>query len=664
MVQPTYPGVYVEEVSSGVRPITAASTSTAAFIGQAEKGLIGEPVKIYNFTEFQDQYGDFLSGSYLAHAVFQFFNNGGSQCYIVRVAGANVEIANIALNDRGAEATPPVAPQKTLTIAASSPGTWGNKIEVVVSNGTNDAGNEFKLEVYMEGESTPRETFDNLTMVGSVANFVGTVTATSNYIRATVDPANTNAVAGTSVGSGPVVAPAVNHTKLQININSDGYQEIDLQDAIGKTINAVLIDDLTTATKVAAAIRGLVRGEDGLPGLTKFRASSDQLAFDNFDATADGSNVLTLTSGITGKATSVTVAPALSSDEDSTGFLNLGKLQGGLETLGGAITRPVNNTVTIPHYLVGDHDTSDAPVVSVQAGKNGDAIVSDTTYSEAFTSLDNIDDVSLLAVPGIGSSILVGDGMNYCETRSLSDCFFIGDMASIDDTVLDAQIFVSTNLSPKNSYGSVYMPWLLAPDPTGVSAEPIAVPPSGYVAGMYAKTDNNRGVWKAPAGIETALAGSSGLVANLTDVEHGNLNVEPYNVNVIRQFKNAGRVIWGARTISSDPEYRYVPVRRMAIMLRVSLYRGTQWVVFEPNDEPLWAQIRLNVGAFMHNLFRQGAFQGKSPKEAYLVKCDAETTTQNDINLGIVNIIVGFAPLKPAEFVMIKIQQLAGQVEA
>ena len=172
-------------------------------------------------------------------------------------------------------------------------------------------------------------------------------------------------------------------------------------------------------------------------------------------------------------------------------------------------------------------------------------------------------------------------------------------------------------------------------------------------------------MWKAPAGIEASLVGVPQLEVNLTDAENGELN--PLGINCLRAFPVAGRVVWGSRTLRGADqladEWKYVPVRRTALFIEESLYRGTQWVVFEPNDEPLWAQIRLNVGAFMHNLFRQGAFQGSTPRDAYLVKCDNETTTQNDINLGIVNILVGFAPLKPAEFVIIKIQQMAGQIE-
>jgi phage tail sheath protein FI len=186
------------------------------------------------------------------------------------------------------------------------------------------------------------------------------------------------------------------------------------------------------------------------------------------------------------------------------------------------------------------------------------------------------------------------------------------------------------------------------------------------VAGLYARTDAQRGTWKAPAGTEATLRGVQRVDYLLTDRENGVLN--PRGVNALRIFPGIGAVAWGARTLRGDDkladEWKYVPVRRLALYIEESLYRGTQWVVFEPNDEPLWSQIRLNVGAFMHDLFRQGAFQGKSPREAYLVKCDAETTTQNDINLGVVNILVAFAPLKPAEFVFIRLQQKAGQIAA
>jgi phage tail sheath protein FI len=217
---------------------------------------------------------------------------------------------------------------------------------------------------------------------------------------------------------------------------------------------------------------------------------------------------------------------------------------------------------------------------------------------------------------------------------------------------------------PGAQNSALYYPWVRAPDRLQDSALR-SFPPCGFVAGIYARTDAARGVWKAPAGSDAGLTGAIGLDLAMNDRENGQLN--PRAINCLRTLPVYGSVVWGARTLHGDndrgSEWKYVPVRRMALFLEESLYRGTQWVVFEPNDEPLWAQIRLNVGAFMQNLFRQGAFQGRTPREAYFVKCDRETTTQNDINLGIVNIHVGFAPLKPAEFVVLRIQQIAGQLE-
>ena len=211
----------------------------------------------------------------------------------------------------------------------------------------------------------------------------------------------------------------------------------------------------------------------------------------------------------------------------------------------------------------------------------------------------------------------------------------------------------------------IYFPRIKEPDPLKNNILDTFVP-CGVLAGIMARTDSLRGVWKAPAGIDASLVGIQDLQVNLMDLENGVLN--PLGINCLRFFPVYGRIAWGARTLKGADqladEWKYIPVRRTALFIEESLYRGLKWVVFEPNDEPLWSQIRLNVGAFMNNLFRQGAFQGSTPREAYFVKCDKETTTQNDIDLGIVNIIVGFAPLKPAEFVVIKIQQIAGAVQA
>lgn len=209
----------------------------------------------------------------------------------------------------------------------------------------------------------------------------------------------------------------------------------------------------------------------------------------------------------------------------------------------------------------------------------------------------------------------------------------------------------------------LYFPRLVQSDPLREGQTDI-FPSCGAVAGIIARTDATRGVWKAPAGMDAAVNGIRGLQVNLTDAENGMLN--PLGINCLRVFPTIGSVVWGARTMRGadelSDEYKYVPVRRLALFIEETLYRSTQWAVIEPNDEPLWAQLRLNIGTFMHDLFRQGAFQGQKPGDAYFVQCDSTTTTQSDINKGIVNIIVGFAPLKPAEFVVIYLQKITGDL--
>jgi uncharacterized protein len=294
----------------------------------------------------------------------------------------------------------------------------------------------------------------------------------------------------------------------------------------------------------------------------------------------------------------------------------------------------------------------------------------DTGTKQGLYALEKADLFNLLCLPPYGFETdvdtgLVGAAAAYCETRR---AFLLVDPPSGWTTKDKAKTeFTDTStdhIGTRSNYATLFFPRLRQPNPLRDNQSEDFVP-CGAVAGIFARTDAQRGVWKAPAGLEATLVGVPQLSVALTDDENGELN--QLGVNCLRAFPVIGRIVWGARTLEGADrlasEWKYIPVRRTALFIEESLYRGTQWVVFEPNDEPLWAQIRLNIGAFMQNLFRQGAFQGKTPREAYFVKCDKETTTQNDINLGIVNILVGFAPLKPAEFVVIKIQQMAGQIE-
>ena len=670
MVTPTYPGVYVQEVSSGVSPIESAGTSTAAFIGIAEKGRLNVPLKIYNFTEYQKEYGGFLKDYYLTHSVYQFFNNGGSQCYVIRIGGQPLNPARVALKDRQeSNQQNNVSSQISLTISAKSDGLWGNQLAFEVEAGTNDPNNEFNLLVYQVNSetSTPEdassatllERFENLSMIPNSPNYVETVTASSNQIRVKVNNSNQNITTGASRAAKPPTLPlGAKTTKFRINVNEDGYQEVDLNQAVGNPQTAPgKVENLDTAENVRNAIKYVVSRLQPKRSLLLTPAQT----FSHFDCLIED-GVLVLKSGTSGAASSVTIAPALKPEEDASGLLGLGKLNKGIETFGSAVTRPLVNprfkgTQVAALYLVKKTPLPDQ-IDSVQEGSDGDKVNNDnfTIFQNAFKTLDAIDDVSLIAVPG--NSLIAGEGMNYCANRPLQDCFFIADIGRGQDSVTDAETFVKT-ISPRNSYGAVYTPWLKMPDPTGASSEPILVPPSGFVAGLYAKTDAQRGVWKAPAGTNAALSGALRLTANFTDVEQGNLNVK--NINVIRQFPASGIVLWGARTLDTLGEWKYIPVRRMMIFLRVSIYRGIQWAVFEPNDETLWSQLRLNITSFMTILFRKGAFQGATPSQAFFVKCDGETTTQGDIDAGTVNVVIGFAPLKPAEFVVVTISQKAGQ---
>jgi phage tail sheath protein FI len=273
---------------------------------------------------------------------------------------------------------------------------------------------------------------------------------------------------------------------------------------------------------------------------------------------------------------------------------------------------------------------------------------------------DRIDLFNLVCIPGLTDAAAIKTLEGHCRRRR---AFLIVDSPQ-GETVANMPTNVTALAGPDAMNAGLFFPWVLAPDPLQERALR-DFPPCGFVAGVFARTDAQRGVWKAPAGSEAGLNGAAALAISMSDAENGQLN--PLGINCLRNLPVYGMVVWGSRTLHGDndrsSEWKYVPVRRMALFLEESLYRSTQWVVFEPNDEPLWAQIRLNIGAFLHNLFRQGAFQGMTPKDAYFVKCDKETTTQNDVNLGIVNIVVGFAPLKPAEFVVIQIQQMAGNIE-
>jgi phage tail sheath protein FI len=770
-----HPGVYVEEVPSGVRPIEGVGTSTAAFIGKAETGLLNKAVLITSFQEFEAKYGAFLPDSFLAHSVLQFFNNGGRSCYIVRVAGKDAKAAKLGIKDRS------TTPVLSLTIEAATEGAWANKIDLAIVDSTIDPDNQFAIEVYRDrSDEKPQqpppplllEKLDDLSMDKASFNFVKTVVAArSKYIKVTVDAADTSADKGSSrsgplqlvengaaelklgTGHGGAEAPGAAGTpatagtsksdnnasenldpikrSFLINIDDDGDQPITLppepntgpliakaieeavrrlkkqkpttdENAFSKftcsfdtanksylltsgttgTASKVVVNDFTPqkllktgesghfeinlnddgfqlvkidgevatigdmAAKIAAAVKTMTA-----------RRPANELAYRDFKAEAKtaaepGNPSLLLTSGLAGINSSVRVRGA--STNDIAARLKLGLANGGKETSGHAVLRPARSK-TATEYHLGDA-IANGNVASAELGKDGDPPIAQD-YSRGLIALDGVRDVSVVTVPGISDPQVISEAVNKCRQRG--DCFFIGDIPDAVTTVQDATRFIDA-LSVKSSYGAVYFPWLKTPNPLG-GATPILAPPSGFVAGMYARIDAKRGVWKAPAGTEANVGGAIGLAAEITDAQQDFLN--PIGANVIRSFPASGLVIWGARTLAtkSDPEYRYIPVRRTAIFLEQSIYNGIQYAVFEPNDEPLWASLRLNITAFMMRQFRAGAFQGRTASDAFFVKCDNQTTTQADIDAGTVNILVGFAPLKPAEFVVLKLTQKTGE---
>ncbi len=296
---------------------------------------------------------------------------------------------------------------------------------------------------------------------------------------------------------------------------------------------------------------------------------------------------------------------------------------------------------------------------------------SPSDYSGVFdadASLDKVEIFNIMVLPGVADNGIWSRALAYCEAKRafvILDAPVQAAADASDPLLTPIQQFLTAGLVPASANAALYFPYLRGRDPILNSSIDIA--PSGYIAGIYARTDLNRGVWKAPAGLETTLRNTTGVVARgrMTDMRQGVLN--PIGVNCVRTF-STGSVVFGARTVVTNnnayQQWRYVPVRRMALFIEQTLYNNLGWAVFEPNDDPLWTALRGTIENFMLSLFNQGAFQGRTPSQAFVVKCDASTTTQTDIDNGIVNILVGFRPLKPAEFVIVKIAQLAGQVQA
>jgi len=341
------------------------------------------------------------------------------------------------------------------------------------------------------------------------------------------------------------------------------------------------------------------------------------------------------------------------------------------------IPADLDNDDITPRFPTAAELESDAQALSGGVGGDGDFVAADLPVFLTDRLLE-VDDASLMVA--VSSRMLPEANLapndfvsfqnqfiTYVNNRPQLDLFFIGDLPSLADA--DNPITAAANHATgaggatqvgATTFNAVYFPHILVSDPAGIGRNPtIFIPPAGYIAGLYAQTDGRRGVWKAPAGTEVQLGGVQSFEFEVVDVHQDTLN--PRAINALRRIPAAGLVVWGARTRQPTSEWRYIPVRRTAIFLRKSIYNGIQWAVFEPNDERLWQTLRNTIGAFMDIQFRNGAFAGQTSRQAYFVKVDAETTTPADQAAGIVNILVGFAPLRPAEFVVVSLQQIAGR---
>jgi phage tail sheath protein FI len=733
-VSPTYPGVYLQELQSGVHTIAGVSTSVTAFVGVAARGPVNVAKEVLSFADYERTFGGLAAGSEMSYGVRQFFVNGGSVAFVVRVA-PGTSTASLALKDSGG-----INP--SLVFSALDGGAAGNGTAVAVDYGGSPGRFNVTLaSVPGPGGAVVNESYAGLSMNRADPNFVESaingqsalvtvardpaavygkgsstngalaawpaIDATHNTLQVSVDggaprsvtfPNNASQAAVVTALNGILGAAAVasnpsgNVLKITSSSTSDTSSVIVLPGltndaaktlAFGAANGGIEVDGSATARPIQGPSPGtlavntaplnavtLKNHADGAIVLTldggrpatiglvthatditaDWNAFAAYLtaqvnafnpavpAFKNFSAAYDGgTKILTLTSGTRGPASSVAVAAA-PSDPLAT---DLG-LPGGTQTNGTAQILGGGNEVPLsPGNVYGTF-------VPAPSSKGG------------IYALENVDLFNLLCLPGVSDGPTLQDSAAYCEQRR---AFLIVDPPQKQKPT-DIETLVTGTTLPKSDHAAIYYPNFLLGDPLTGSLRLSA--PSGTIAGIFARTDSARGVWKAPAGTDATLIGAQGLEYTMTDGENGIIN--PVGANAIRNLKPYGIISWGARTLkgadAAASDYKYVPVRRLALFIEESLYRGTKWVVFEPNDEPLWGQIRLNVGAFMNTLFRQGAFAGASPRNAYFVACDKTTTTQNDVNLGQVNIIVGFAPLKPAEFVIISIQQMAGQIAA
>ena len=645
----TYPGVYIEELPSAVHTISGVATSIGAFVGWAPKGPTNEAVLVQSFLDFQRQFGGLDSRSLLGYSVSQFFNNGGQQAYIVRLAQSEITTAPAGGTAPAAGWAQVAVTGGAVFFTAQNPGAWSSAYGVQVSA---SSGATFTASFVYAPQGTPLVTLETVT--GISVSSIGT--AKSNYLNFTVT--------GT-----PTAAPANGLYMLAGGVDGDGVK---VPGATAATAT-IFVPGSTTAGFAFSAQNAGAWGNTLAIGASPAPGDATNTRFSINVVTVSPAGTLAVVETFPNLSVSASdpsyVVTVVNADSNYVTVKAVGTPTTALNSPFPPSTPPSAPFAT-PPFLTGGFDgvVLDPTADGSGGGLFMTALNSDGSGTGGVHLLDTVSIFNLLCVPGESEATVISNLQKYCHDQR---AFYIVDPPQTE-TIANLETLgpagVDTTASSGNITGqysinsAYYFPWIEAPDPLSGN-RPRLFPPCGFVAGIYASTDATRGVWKAPAGIDASLTGALGLQYDLTDLQNGSLNTQA--INCLREFRVYGDVVWGARTLQGNDQagsqWKYVPVRRLTLYIESSLYDGTQWVVFEPNDETLWGQIRLNIGSFLQSLFLQGAFAGTTPQQAYFVKCDADNNPASSVALGVVNILVGFAPLYPAEFVVIQIQQMAGQ---
>lgn len=665
----TYPGVYIQELPSSVHTIVGVSTSVAAFVGYTPRGIDNRAQELFNFGDYNRLYGGLSLDSELGYAVQQFFQNGGTQAYVVRVPRNDARAANVVFD--------------SLTFTALSSGAWTNGKLLIDVDFANVAA------------ATPQLAF-NLTITDLADNIVEsfpnvTVDSTQiNYVVTVVnDPDNGSQLVSVAVGTpAPTAAPTATGivgSAITVGTVNDAFTG----NTTGTTVTTE--GDLTIAlTPASATPPQLLPGGSALsipiflkntsiPQTVAGLAVQLGQAINACLAVAwPGATVACSVATVTG-GQAIRVNALLPNMPDAALSFS-GNAAQALELGGGSGPSSTN----VAHYTLGSQtaganqaqtssqqggDGSGLPQTAALQGNQGNFTGIYALSKVAFNLLSIPDATRAAPVnsatpdPNINTAAIYSTALTFCNQNR---AFLFVDPPPNVTTVAGAIDWISNSLpgiaGADGANAAAYWPRPRIPDQLN-NYNLRSVAPSGTVAGIYANTDGASGVWTAAAGTGAALSNVQSMTYQMSDPENGQLN--PLGLNCLRTFPVYGPVVWGARTLAGanalGNQWKYVPIRRMALFIEQSLYQSTQWAVFQPNDEPLWAALRLNISSFMQTYFLKGAFEGQSPDQAYFVKCDAENNPQASIDAGIVNVLVGFAPLYPAEFVVIQIEQLAGQ---